>query len=211
MRLVARGWRSSMAPRSSMAERPSMAGRSSMAVRWVVGVAVALVVLGGAGVLVVGFVAGGHVPDDRAPALAPVIERTLAAGSARFAATYQRRGGAAVRLVGITSFAGPASVVTASVGAAAPIGVRVSASGAAWVREPSSGGRWLAVSGDRVAGPAGVTTGWADVVRSLDRATDEVELDATGRVVHLRRRTAGGDVLDVRFHDFGAEVVDVPP
>ena len=193
-----------------------MASRGSVALRGVVGVVVALCAVAGVG----GALArrsDGASPSAPAPAASPTtrlldleeaVERTLAAHSARFVATTRRADGPVVDLVGVTSFEGPAGEVSATIGRGAPmpIVVRRTSSGAAWVRGPD-GGAWTPIPMSRL--PAvGPVNGWAELVRSIAAGRDQVWLDARGRNSRVRRTTAEGVTLEVRFADFG---VDLPP
>ena len=176
--------------------------RTSVSVRWLVGIVVVLAVL----VAIAGRMEA-RPEATRRLAVASAVERTLAARSARFVATYQRAHGPPVRLWGVTSFVGPQSEVLTAAGDDPPLAVRVSSTGVAWLRAPGAEA-WVPVPAGSIASLG--TTGWADVVRSVDASRDDVQLDGAGRIVEVRRRAAGGDVLEVRFRDFGVEV-DVPP
>ena len=193
-----------------------MAGRRSVALRGVVAV---LVLLAVTVVMGLGVVAGGRaetadvVPSGPAPVdddVAAAAARTLAAGTARFVATYQRGEGPAVRLEGVTSFVGPATEVRSVIDGDEAVALRRTSTGDVWVRLPGEE-RWSPMD---VSGFASVSavTGWGDFVRSLDAGADDVGLDPAGRVVEARRRSSEGDVLEVRFSDFGVGVpVDPPP
>lgn len=192
--------------------------QGSVSLRWVIAVVASVAAAVGISVAVAAGVDAREPRRRVAPPpsldrrLAPehvvaAVDRTVAAGSARIDATYVPAHGPPVSITGRTSFTGPDAEVSAGVAGEPPAQVRVTASGA-WVRAPGADG-WTPVPVGLVPPPG--ARGWAEVLRQLGPSS-EVWSDAAGRVARVRlARGRRGGVLDVRFSDFGIEVVTVPP
>ncbi|HUP84830.1 MAG TPA: hypothetical protein VM143_04095 [Acidimicrobiales bacterium] len=154
------------------------------------------------------------------PAMAEVVARTRAAGSARLMGRFEPSSGPPVVLSGRLSFVDGACEVIATMaaaegGASASV-VRVVGDGRAWVR-PAGSGSWTAVDGGAVSWAAGAR-GWADLLSraaggepSADGVPSRVWVDRAGRIARLRTGRPRGPMLDLRFVDFGTEVDVVAP
>ena len=174
-----------------------------------------------------GFAGASSCARTSAPAapdtvsLDEAVARTIAAGSARVAATITNDAGA-VTVAGLTSWVEPkASFVTEADGAP-PVEVRVTPTGT-WLRSRPDR-PWTLVD-PQLATAAGTATRWSDLLTTLQpagpsrkrhlRATHDggparIELDGHGRIRRLRIDKASGH-LDLRLSDHGTEVEVTDP
>ena len=161
----------------------------------------------------------------RHPTLREAVRRTLAAGTARLAATVTTAAGPAIEVEGITSLVGPEAEVTATGPSTGRVDVRVTPAGA-WLRSGGDGAPWTAIEPAAIS-LAAAARGWSDLLATLRpaprrdppsgpiRATAggrpaEVELDGHGRI---RRLVVdhGPATLDLRLRDHGLPLHVEPP